>query len=285
MSFANRLINFEFNSAIARKVLGLYYKPGRFYRVPFGPIAGEQLEFASEINFHMMLGLWETRQYRKTLAVLDKLDKHRPVTAIVDIGANIGYCTLVFSGRFPDAAVYAFECSHDTAARLRRNLDRNNKTNVQLIEKAVTDSVGQVKFFIGHHHTSSIHQEWAHTPDSGVQTGMETVVPSISLDAFFANTPDDQLPQFVKIDIEGGGTLALPGMREFVRRAQPLILIESHTPDEDNAISDLVLSTDYSAFRIDEEKMVRSPEKIYPDKAGIWGTLLLGPKDLLPELV
>ncbi len=55
----------------------------------------------------------------------------------------------------------------------------------------------------------------------------ELTVPGLSLDDFVygqGNPP----PQVVKMDIEGGEVLALPGMRRVLREARPLMLMELH---------------------------------------------------------
>jgi hypothetical protein len=55
----------------------------------------------------------------------------------------------------------------------------------------------------------------------------QLAVPGISLDEF-AFAQGHPLPQVVKIDIEGGEVLALPGMRRLLQEARPLLFLELH---------------------------------------------------------
>jgi hypothetical protein len=100
-----------------------------------------------------------------------------------------------------------------------------------------------------------------------------------TLDAFFSPETTRQAPAFIKIDIEGGGTSALPGCRRILREVRPFILIESHTPDEDRAISNVLCESNYSGYRLNNRKWVEKPRATYPDEDGVWGTLLLIPEE------
>jgi hypothetical protein len=55
-------------------------------------------------------------------------------------------------------------------------------------------------------------------------------VPAISLDDFVYQQ-GNPAPQVVKMDIEGGEVLALPGMQQLLERARPVMLLELHGPD------------------------------------------------------
>ena len=57
----------------------------------------------------------------------------RPGMTIVDVGANIGYYTLLFSKLTGESGhVYAFEPEPENFALLQQNLARNNRTNVKV---------------------------------------------------------------------------------------------------------------------------------------------------------
>jgi hypothetical protein len=148
---------------------------------------------------------------------------------------------------------------------------------VEVITEACGDHVGTTDFFLAsHHHRSSLHEEWAR----GIQSAAEKItVPMTTLDAFFGPETNRRAPSFVKIDIEGGGTYALPGCRRIFVENRPFVLIESHTPKEDRAISDVLCNFEYRAFRLDDKRWVQRPEMTHPDKEGVWGTLLLIPDE------
>jgi hypothetical protein len=121
-----------------------------------------------------------------------------------------------------------------------------------------------------------LHADWANSRDGRAQ---KTTVVVTTLDAFFNHETGRQPPAFIKIDIEGGGTLALPGARRLFAENRPFCLIESHTPAEDRAISNLLRNFDYRGYRLDDHRWVLNPENTHPDPHGVWGTLVLVPAE------
>lgn len=57
---------------------------------------------------------------------------------VLDGGANVGLATLYVKAAFPGARVVAFEPESGAAALLRRNVERNGLTEVQVVEAALT---------------------------------------------------------------------------------------------------------------------------------------------------
>jgi FkbM family methyltransferase len=68
----------------------------------------------------------------------------RPGMTIVDVGANIGYYTLLFS-KLTGATgrVFAFEPEPENFGLLQRNLARNDRTNVEVFNLAASDQGGE----------------------------------------------------------------------------------------------------------------------------------------------
>jgi hypothetical protein len=100
-----------------------------------------------------------------------------------------------------------------------------------------------------------------------------------TLDEFFSPESGRKAPSIVKMDIEGGGVLALPGCRRILTENRPFVLIESHLPTEDLAISRVLVDLAYRGYRPTKREWVRKPQAIHPDKDGVWGTLLLVPEE------
>ena len=74
------------------------------------------------------------------------LDRLRPGDVFIDVGANIGYFTLLAAGRVgPQGKVYAIEASPETFALLQRNIALNGFGNIEAINKAVTDRACRVQ--------------------------------------------------------------------------------------------------------------------------------------------
>lgn len=264
------------NSSAARRILGLVYHEGSIYTVPFGRLRGVKLQYDPTINFHAMLGLWETESFNLLARVFEAgiLSAQNPI--ICDVGANLGLYTLFFARSQPKSTVYAFEPA-PIVSRLRTHLALNGIANAIVVEQACSDKVGELEFYIGyHHHASSLHMKWAQGDHASIQA---IRVLTTTLDAHFYGQSPRPGPDFIKMDIEGGGTFALKGCDRCIHEKRPLFLIESHTPDEDRAISDLILRHGYRAFRLDNRRWVDAPDRTHPDPNGIWGTLLLWPEE------
>lgn len=143
---------------------------------------------------------------------------------IVDLGANIGYYTLVGSRVVgPTGRVYAFEPDPRNCAYLVRNVSANGCANVVAVQKAVSTRTGQEAFVL---------QE----PGAGgslaatvPQNAPSIVVHTVSLDDFFGQEGWPAI-DLVKMDIEGGEKAALEGMRELSKRNPALRLIMESNP-------------------------------------------------------
>ena len=265
------------NSVIGRKILGLYYRAGKSYRVPFGPLFGAKLYYDTTVNFHAVLGLWEWENFRIMNHMVRFLKKTKKNITVCDVGANIGMISIWLSKKLStNDVVIAFEPSPSVLPILRKNIDLNNIKNLILVEKACSDRSGYMEFYIGfHHHVSSLHQEWA---GSNGNVPEMVLAETITIDNYFFQN-ELKLPDFIKIDIEGGGTFAIPGIQRCVFENRPLMLIESHTPKEDRSISDLIIKNNYIAYRVTNKEWVKNIKEIHPNVSGVWGTLFLCPSE------
>jgi hypothetical protein len=77
----------------------------------------------------------------------------------------------------------------------------------------------------------------------------------------------------VKMDIDGAANAALSHR-----------VIESHSCEEDAAIGVLTRSVRFDAHRVSDARWVSQPTVTYPNPDGIWGTLLLVPREHTAEV-
>lgn len=278
MTLLRQIRNVQVNSSVARAMLGCYYADGKVYTIPFGPLRGFKLRYHQRINYHAMLGLWEPENFRYLSKLLIHGGLLRPDSVVCDVGANIGLFSLWLSRRcVPAGRVYAFEAAPDTFETLQDTISLNGASNIHLEHRACTNRCGPVEFFIGfHHHVSSLNADWAAGERGSARA---VVVDGITLDEFFYGAEPHPAPAFIKMDIEGGGVYALAGCERCVQKGRPFFLMESHTPAEDQSISDLITRHAYQAFRITNQKWVTVPTAVHPNPDGVWGTLFLCPAE------
>lgn len=135
---------------------------------------------------------------------------------ILDVGANMGYITLLLARASPSGTVHAFEPHPRTAASLSANVDRNAVTNVRVHRLAVGSEDGTVSF--------TDHGVPASNRIGGGPGSLE--VPATRLDRFAADNGIGTI-DFLKIDVEGAELDVLEGARAlFERRAVRSGLIE-----------------------------------------------------------
>lgn len=273
----------KFNSYILRQCLSCWYKEGRDYRIPFGPLRGLKMHYDRTINYHAILGLWEKENFAVLSKVFVKSGLFGSAMTAYDVGADIGtyslWCARTISR---DGMVYAFEPSPQILPTLKKNIELNGFSNIGVIERACADRAGSAEFLVGaHHHTSGLHLS---PHESASERTRMISVTTTTLDEFFCGSEPHQAPDIIKMDIEGGGVLALKGCAKSIDARRPFFIIESHDPGEDAAISAIVTSHEYDAFRITDHAWVKRSEATYPDPEGIWGSLLLCPHERFAQV-
>lgn len=135
---------------------------------------------------------------------------------VADIGANLGYYTLMAAkavGR--QGQVFAFEPEPENFSLLARNIQANNFQNVETVNLAVTNKVGQEKLFFSDEHRGD-HRIY----DPGDKRKTLTVS-STSLDSFFQ---DNLRLDVIKIDVEGAEGIVFAGMKKIIE-ANPHLTI------------------------------------------------------------
>jgi FkbM family methyltransferase len=138
----------------------------------------------------------------------------KPGQTVIDVGANIGYYTLLAASRVgPSGRVLAFEPSAANCALLKASLRANGFTNVSVYNQAAADANGRLAFDMD-------------DSNGGVSRALSpgrTLVEAVALDQCLAAEPRVDL---IKLDVEGAEGLVLRGMRQLVRRHRPVLFTE-----------------------------------------------------------
>lgn len=214
----------------------------------------------------MLLGLHEPNTFEVARQLI------RKGMVVVDIGAHIGYFTIYFNQIVgPGGAVYAFEPNPETFVALERIVAKNRCQQVVTIRKAAGKDNSQSPLFLSRNpYMSSLNSDWA-----GAEHGRVTVE-TVNLDSFFNSV--SLRPDFIKLDVEGGGVFALPGMESIIKRYAPILYLESHTPEEDRAIGQALSLSDYAVFRIGNRIPVKKLTADYRDMYGIYESVVGVPR-------
>jgi FkbM family methyltransferase len=148
-----------------------------------------------------------------------------PGLTFYDIGANVGYYTLIGARLVgPAGRVIAFEPAPQNLARLRHNVALNHLGNVAVRVEALGDADGAASFALAADPTQN--KLAAQTKASDRIVG-RVGVNVRRLDGLI-EAEKLPLPDFIKMDIEGGEVKALIGARETLRQSRPALVIELH---------------------------------------------------------
>jgi FkbM family methyltransferase len=147
----------------------------------------------------------------------------RPGSVFFDIGANIGFFTLLGARLVgPSGIVVAFEPHPENSERLRRNIELNLFSNVVVVQQAVSDTSGDRLLDSRHAATASI----VSSDDARRVEGLLRVE-ATSVDDYVDGRPD-LTPDVVKIDAEGHEIEIVRGMQTTLERSGPVLICEMH---------------------------------------------------------
>ena len=200
----------NWNSFVARIPANYYqYRPGTMRSVVRNEIRFE-LDLSEYMQWLIYFGI-QTEPREKMYALL------RSGMHVIDIGANIGETTLMFSRLCGvNGKVASFEPFPSTFKRLEHHLALNSCPNVLPVNRAL----GQRE--------ETVYMETVSGNSGGnqVTTGAaKTEVICTTLDKWL-NEQTGFEPSFIKIDVEGYEQQVLLGARATLKRFSPLLFIE-----------------------------------------------------------
>jgi len=165
------------------------------------------------------------------------LDNVKEGMNVVDIGANVGYYTLLAASKVGKRGrVFAFEPHLETFQILSRNIEINGFIDsVTPINKAVFSKTAKLALHIPQHHKadSSVVADLSHFLKHWTQRGERTEatdVDGISLDDYFADK--DIKIDLMKMDAEGSEPHIFDGATKLLRRNPNMAIISEFAPSQ-----------------------------------------------------
>ena len=201
-------------------------------RILQGPLRSKRWIVGS-FNHGCWLGSYESAKQRKLIELV------RPGMACWDVGANVGFYTLLFAELVGGAGrVFAFEPVPSNVALLRRHVEMNNYRNVRIFPCALSHFDGETAFDPGP--TTSM----GHVAPKGPMT-----VPCWRADTLFA-AGEVEAPDAIKIDIEGGEADFLRGARQAMEQ-HPVIFLATHGASINHECVALLMASGYEVRALD----------------------------------
>jgi FkbM family methyltransferase len=171
------------------------------------------------------------------------IQRIRGARGFIDVGANLGYFTVVAAVALKGAPVYSFEIDATLAPITQANLRLNN-CNAQVVSAAVGERDKAPVPYTPH---AFGFVELA----TGLQTApfrIELLAPTLSLDAYFEGA--QALPNFIKVDVDGAEMGVLRGMSRLLAQPDLQMLLEvQYGIDPDEKIDEILTFLHQREFR------------------------------------
>jgi len=144
---------------------------------------------------------------------------------IIDIGANIGYFSILFSKLTGDSGkVFSFEPEPNNFQFLLKNIQANNSSNIIPFNKAVSNYDGKINLFLSRSNIGD-HRMINFNSDREVRNRIE--IESVKLDTAI---PKDQKIDLIKMDIQGSEMKAIDGMKRILGENNKMVLVTEFWP-------------------------------------------------------
>jgi FkbM family methyltransferase len=217
-------------------------------RVEAGPAQGLWLELNPRTGQGYLRGKAEIAVQR---ILVERL---RPGAVFYDLGANIGLFSLLAARLVGSGGkVFSFEPDAEIAARLRRNVARNNFSNITIIEAGIW-SASDNRFFVPADASSPDHGTGRFvTGENGAAGGF---IRCVALDDFAQTEPP---PDAIKCDIEGAEVEAIRGAEKLLKIHRPWIICEVHSEVNAQALRDQLSAFRYSIVPVDSNHVLALP--------------------------
>ena len=183
----------------------------------------------------------ETDEFEPHLTLLFKnLIKDGDI--VLDIGANIGVHTLLFSKLVgKNGYVFAFEPVNEISDHLKMNIALNRIENVEVIKKVIGDEVKTYEFFqVDQNIFDPVSSSSVILTDEIKELDKSKLITKKNklgdtIDNFCSSRKI--IPNFIKMDIDGFEYFALKGGIELFNKSKNLIIIFEHHSSRINSIN------------------------------------------------
>lgn len=174
---------------------------------------------------------------------------------VLDIGANIGYHTLILAEKVGrDGRVFAFEPDPWNFRLLNMNIEVNDYHNIIPVQRAVSNVTGKGKLYLSTNYgTFGGHTMFGKQLNQGSHP---IEVETTRLDDYFKD--EDRRIDFLKMDIQGAEFAALQGMTSIISDNKLKIIMEfipsllRSIDVQPNELLDWLLTNGFEIFEMDE---------------------------------
>ena len=149
----------------------------------------------------------------------------KPGMTIFDIGANIGYYSILMAEKVgPRGSVHCFEINDNILKLLEGNIKLSGAGNIRVVRQAVSDKNGRETFYVP---SLGDEGEGSLRPSGRYKAEGTMEVETTTLDSFIEKNGIPKV-DLIKIDVEGGEFLAFEGAKKLLSsKDRPIIMFEA----------------------------------------------------------
>ncbi len=231
---------------------------------------GKSLKLASVSKNYLSFELfWRGTEYYEPITTLVLQELVRPGDAFMDVGANIGFYSLILSVSRPGLKVIAFEPNPKAHELLKANAAANHLGQIVCAPLAMSDTTGTARLHLSASDMSaSLRPDFDFHPTGAVPVQTTTLddflarAPTVVGQCFQPVTPDrqDACPTtrlVIKVDVEGHEAAFFTGARRTLAALRPDIVAEVAVDHGDETLS-LLREAGYRFFPITDRGLFES---------------------------
>lgn len=159
-------------------------------------------------------GTYEQAETDVMLALL------KPGMTVYDVGANLGWYSVIFSKSVENLKIHAFEPVPITRKSLLKNLELNGVRNVTVHPHGLSNQSGEISFF--YYPEGSVNASSARLTERANQKELKLPVKTLDETVEDLKAP----PQFIKCDVEGAEFMVFQGGEKTLREHKPIVFAE-----------------------------------------------------------
>ena len=150
----------------------------------------------------------------------------KPTTVFYDLGANVGFFSVIACKYITKGAIYSFEPIPYNVVFLKKHIELNRKKigsqSIEILPYAIADKEGEIS--ISHDQVAIEGNTYVHS--EYLTTTERITVPCHSIDGLLRE--GYKQPDVIKIDVEGAEYDVLKGAEKTLRECKPNILLATH---------------------------------------------------------
>ena len=149
-------------------------------------------------------------------------------TVFADIGAHIGYYSLLCASIAKQGKVFSFEPVKENFEILKKNVGVNNFKNIIISDSAISDTDSPKILYLSNENNTGDNRFFSDNFREIPENRLELKVKCITLDQFLVNYKIK--PNIIKMDIQGAELHALKGMKKTLDEITKLVIFTEFWP-------------------------------------------------------